>query len=73
MAIDYAEKHKTPRQAYSQLASAKLAIFRKNTFLGDSKLSFFRGLRLILCWILRMNPSVKVEKSVPFGIYWRMS
>ena len=45
----------------SQPATAKLAIFRKKTILGDSKLSFFRGLRLILYWILRMNSSVKVE------------
>lgn len=48
-------------KSYSQPATAKLAIFRKKTILGDSKLSFFRGLRLILYWILRMNSSVKVE------------
>ena len=34
--------------AYSQLATAKLVILRKKTVFGDSKLSFFRGLRLIL-------------------------
>ena len=59
--------------AYSQLASAKLAINRKKTFLGESKLSFLRGLRFILCWILRMKASDKVEKSVPLGIYCRIS
>ncbi|MBO4994415.1 MAG: ATP-binding protein [Muribaculaceae bacterium] len=37
------------RKAYSQLASAKLAICRKKAFFGVSKLSFLRGLRLILC------------------------
>lgn len=59
--------------AYSQLASAKLAICRKKTFLGVSKLSFLRGLRLILCCIFRMDASDRSEKSVPFGIYCRMS
>ena len=59
--------------SYSQLASAKLAINRKKTFLGESKLSFLRGLRFILCWILRMKASDKVEKSVPLGIYCRIS
>ena len=61
------------RMAYSHLASAKLAINRKKTFLGESKLSFLRGLRFILCWILRMKASDKVEKSVPLGIYCRIS
>lgn len=54
---------------YSQLTTAKLAIFREKTFLGESKLSFFRGLRLILCCIFRKNASVTVEKSVSFGMY----
>lgn len=38
-------------------------------------MSFLRGLRLILCWTLRMNASVKVEKSVPFGMHrcWNMT
>ena len=33
---------------YSQVASAKLAICRKETFFGQSKFGFLRGLRLIL-------------------------
>ena len=60
-------------QPYSQLACAKLAICRKKTFLGESKLSFLRGRRFILCCILRMKASVNVEKSVPFGMYCLMS
>ena len=58
---------------YSQLASAKLAICRKETFFGQSKYSFLRGLRLILYWILRINALDMVEKSVPFGIYCLIS
>lgn len=56
-------------ELYSQLATAKIAICLKNAFLGESKLSFSRGLRLILCCILRMKASVSLEKSVPLGIY----
>lgn len=70
------EKDKTTAnldKPYSQLASAKLAICRKKAFLGESKLSFLRGLRLILCWTLRMKASVRDEKSVPLGMYCLMS
>ncbi len=46
--IGFLTKIYTRKIPYSQLASAKLAICRKKTFLGESKLSFLRGLRLIL-------------------------
>ena len=51
---------------YSQLSSAKIAICRKKTFLGESKLSFFRVLRLILCWILRWTHPTS-SRSCSFG------
>ncbi len=47
---------------YSQLASAKLAIYLKNTLSEDWKLSFLLGLLFILCWILQMKAFVRVKQ-----------
>lgn len=45
----------------------------KNSFFGVEKLSFSLGLRLILYCISLMKSSESSRKSVPFGMYWRIS
>ncbi|MDE6026468.1 MAG: hypothetical protein K2G23_00145, partial [Muribaculaceae bacterium] len=52
-------------ESYSHLA----AICWNKTVYGDSKMSLFQRLRLILCLILRIKTSDKVEKSVATGRY----
>lgn len=59
--------------AYSQLVSANLAIILNKTFCCDLKPSFFRAIQLFLYRILRMKASENIEKSVPLGMYFRMS
>ena len=45
----------------------------KNSSLGVEKFNFSLGLRLIFSCTEWMNSSLSSRKSVPLGMYWRMS
>ena len=45
----------------------------KNSSFGVEKFNFSLGLRLSFCCSEWMNSSLSSRKSVPLGMYWRMS